>query len=207
MRTMARLTIDQFCNFFRYYEDLPHQRLAVAELWKKMPVSLLESDADWIETFRDPAIDEEPEVPVVLAGKDQELSWGSVLAMAKLAGAKYPEVAAAQCVLESGWFKHESGHNNILGIKATGNEPATVCTTQEWNGSKMVTIQDRFKDFDSYQDCIQQLVDQWYKDFRGYKGVNRAQSVGECCQLLVQEGYATDPHYATKLMSIINKQA
>ena len=29
---MARLTIDQLCNFFRYYEDLPHQRLAVAEL-------------------------------------------------------------------------------------------------------------------------------------------------------------------------------
>ena len=59
----------QFCNFFRYYEDLPHPRLAVAELWKLMPVSLLEEDADWIQTWRDPAIDEEPEVPVVLPGK------------------------------------------------------------------------------------------------------------------------------------------
>ena len=126
--------------------------------------------------------------------------------MAKLAGAKYPEVAAAQCVLESGWFKHESGHHNILGIKATGNEPHSICTTQEWNGSKMVTIEDKFKDFDSYQDCIQQLVDQWYHDYKGYKGVNRAISVGECCALLVAEGYATDPHYAAKLMSIINQQ-
>ena len=43
-------------------------------------------------------------------------------------------------------------------------------------------------------------------DYKGYKGVNRAQSVGECCQLLVQESYATDPHYASKLMSIINRQ-
>jgi hypothetical protein len=204
---MSRLSIDSFTAFFRWYKGLPHQDLAIATLWKAMPVSLLEEDADWVQVYRDPAIEEDPEVPVVLVGKDQELSWGSVLAMAKLAGAKYPEVAAAQCVLESGWFKHESGHNNILGIKATGNEPATVCTTQEWNGSKMVTIQDRFKDFDSYQDCIQQLVDQWYHDFRGYKGVNRAQSVGECCQLLRQEGYATDPHYASKLMSIINRQA
>ena len=32
------------------------------------------------------------------------------------------------------------------------------------------------------------------------------QSVGECCQLLVAEGYCTDPHMRAKLMSIINKQ-
>ena len=203
---MTRLSIDQFCNFFRYYQDLPHQRLAVAELWKKMPVSLLESDADWIETFRDPAVEEEPEVPVILAGKEPELSWGSCLAMAKLAGAKFPEVAAAQCVLESGWFKHETGHFNILGIKAAPGEPYSDCTTWEHYDGKDVTIKAGFKDFESYQDCINQLVDQWYKDYKGYKGVNRASSVGECCSLLVAEGYATDPHYASKLMSIINKQ-
>ena len=97
--------------------------------------------------------------------------------MTKLAGAKFPEVAAAQCVLESGWFKHESGHHNILGIKATGDQPATICTTQEWNGSKMVTIQDRFRDFDSYQECIGDLVMKWYHDYQGYLGVNRALSV------------------------------
>ena len=203
---MARLTIDQFCNFFRYYQDLPHQRLAVAELWKLMPVSLLEDDSDWMQTFRDPAIEEEPEVPVILAGKEPELSWGSCLAMAKLAGAKFPEVAAAQCVLESGWFKHETGHFNILGIKAAPGEPYSDCTTWEHYDGKDVTIKAGFKDFESYQDCINQLVDQWYKDYKGYKGVNRASSVGECCSLLVAEGYATDPHYASKLMSIINKQ-
>ena len=203
---MTRLTIDQLCNFFRYYEDLPHQRLAVAELWKLMPVSLLEEDADWIQTYRDPAIDEEPEVPVILSGKEPELSWGSCLAMAKLAGAKFPEVLTAQVVLESGWFAHETGHYNILGIKATAGEPYSNCTTWEHYDGKDVTIQAKFKDFDSYQDCINQLVQQWYKDFNGYKGVNRADSVGECCSLLVAEGYATDPHYAAKLMSIINKQ-
>jgi putative chitinase len=49
---MARLTIDGFTAFFRYYQGLPHQQLAVAELWKLMPVSLLEEDADWIEQYR-----------------------------------------------------------------------------------------------------------------------------------------------------------
>ena len=203
---MARLTIDQFCNFFRYYEDLPHQRLAVAELWKKMPVSLLEGDSDWIITFRDPAIDEEAEAPVCIPGKENENSWGGVIAAAKIAGAKFPEVVAAQWALESAWGEHTSGHFNYFGIKATGCEPYSTCTTWEHYDGKDVTIQAKFRDFDSLQECIDDLVTKWYLDYKGYKGVNRAQSVGECCQLLVQEGYATDVHYASKLMSIINRQ-
>ena len=67
---MARLGIDQFSAFFRWYKGLPHQDLAIAELWKLMPVSLLEDDADWIQTWRDPAIEEDPEVPVALVGKE-----------------------------------------------------------------------------------------------------------------------------------------
>ena len=57
------------------------------------------------------------------------------------------------------------------------------------------------------QDCVNDLVEKWYEDYRGYKGVNRAETVEECCKLLVQEGYATDVHYASKLMRIINQQA
>lgn len=61
---MARLGIDAFTNFFRYYKGLPHQQLAVAELWKQMPPALLEDDAEWVEIWRDPAVEEE-EVQVV----------------------------------------------------------------------------------------------------------------------------------------------
>ena len=203
---MARLGIDQFRSFFVWYKGLPHQDLAIAELWKLMPVSLLEDDADWIQTYRDPAIEEDPEVPICLAGRENENSWGGVLAAAKKAGAKFPEVVAAQWALESGWGAHTSGENNFFGLKASGDEPYSTCTTWEHYDGKDVTIQARFRDFDSLQDCINDLVEKWYFDYKGYKGVNRAQSVGECCQLLRQEGYATDPHYSSKLMSIINRQ-
>ena len=181
--------------------------MALSILYKDIDPELLQDYADWVVQYRDPAVEEEPETTVHLSGKEPELSWGGVLAMAKKAGAKFPEVAAAQCALESGWFKHETGTFNILGIKALDSEPYSMCTTWEHYDGKDVTIQAKFKDFDSYQDCINQLVEQWYCDYRGYKGVNRALSVGECCALLVAEGYATDPHYASKLMSIINKQA
>jgi len=172
-----------------------------------MPVSLLEEDADWIQTWRDPAIEEEPEVPVCLPGKESDNSWSGVIAAAKKAGAKFPEVVAAQWALESAWGEHTSGHFNYFGVKAADGEPYSTCTTWEHYDGKDVTIQAKFKDFDSMQDCIDDLVTKWYKDYKGYKGVNRAQSIGECCQLLVAESYATDPHYASKLMSIINRQA
>ena len=204
---MARLGIDQFRAFFVWYKGLPHQDMAIAELWKLMPVSLLEEDADWIQTWRDPAIEEDPEVPVVLTGKENENSWGGVKAAAKKAGAKFPEVVAAQWALESAWGEHTSGHHNYFGIKATGSQPYSTCTTWEHYDGKDVTIQAKFRDFESLQECIDDLVAKWYKDYKGYKGVNRAESVGECCQLLRQEGYATDPHYSSKLMSIINRQA
>ena len=203
---MARLGIDQFRSFFVWYKGLPHQDLAIAELWKLMPVSLLEDDADWIQTYRDPAIEEDPEVPVVLTGKENENSWGGVKAAAKKAGAKFPEVVAAQWALESGWGAHTSGDNNYLGIKAVDGEPYSMCTTWEHYDGKDVTIQAKFRDFDSMQECINDLVEKWYRDYKNYKGVNRATSMGECCQLLVAEGYATDPHYAAKLMRIINQQ-
>ena len=51
---MSRLTVEGFRNFFRYYQGLPHQDEAIAELWRLMPVSLLEEEADWIYIYRDP---------------------------------------------------------------------------------------------------------------------------------------------------------
>ena len=107
--------------------------------------------------------------------------------------------------MESGWGEHISGANNFFGIKAAAGEPYSICTTQEWNGNNMVTIEDKFRDFDTIQDCVDHLITQWYKDYR-YKGVNRASSIGECCQLLAGV-LCLDPNYASKLMSIINKQA
>ena len=52
-----------------------------------------------------------------------ENSWGGVMAAAKKAGAKFPEVVAAQWALESAWGEHTSGDYNYFGIKATGMSP------------------------------------------------------------------------------------
>lgn len=131
-------------------------------------------------------------------------TWALISAAAKNAGAKFPDCVSAQWALESGYGKHTSGKNNFFGIKGT---PGTTVSTQEYVNGQFVTIQDTFKDFSSPEECVQYLVDRWYKDYKGYQGVNRADSRDECARLLVAEGYATDPDYASKLIELMNENA
>lgn len=129
-------------------------------------------------------------------------SWDGVYAAAKQAGAKFPECVCAQWALESGWGKHTSGTNNYFGLKGSGS----TVSTQEFINGQWITIKAGFLDFPDIATCVTYLVDRWYKDFGRFKGVNRANSRNECCQLLVKEGYATDPLYSTKLIQILDNK-
>jgi hypothetical protein len=131
-------------------------------------------------------------------------TWKGVKAAAKDAGAKYPEVVAAQWALESGFGKHTSGKNNYFGLKGLAGQ-GTLKRTTEFISGMEIKIDAWFKDFDSLHSCVKELVTKWYKDYKGYKGVNRASSPEECAKLLVVEKYATDPAYADKLIRILRE--
>lgn len=132
-----------------------------------------------------------------------ENTWDGVFRAAEKAGAKYPELVAAQWALESAWGKGTSGKNNYFGIKGSG----TKRQTQEVINGKTVTITAGFIDFDDLGQCVQYLVDRWYKDFKQYKGVNNAPSVEAAAKALVKQGYATDPDYAEKLIRLVKDHA
>lgn len=129
-------------------------------------------------------------------------TFASVASVAQEKGSKWPRVVAAQWRLESGSGQFLSGKNNFFGIKGSG----TVHTTQEYINGNWVTIADSFKNYESPEACIEDLVRMWYKDYKTYRGVNRATSEEECCHLLQQEGYATDPDYPSKLIRILNEE-
>jgi hypothetical protein len=131
-----------------------------------------------------------------------EASWKAVELVAGDCGAKWPQVVAAQWALESGWGKHVSGKFNFFGIKGT---TGTKKETKEFLNGKWVTITDTFKDYPTPEACIEDLIRLWYKDYKGFKGVNRATSWEECCRLLQREGYATDPTYPQKLITLIKE--
>ena len=135
----------------------------------------------------------------------KEEKWAAIVAMAKKAGAKYPELVAAQFALESAWGTALSAPNNFFGIKATESEAATTSATQEVYGGVTVNTAGRFKNFASPQDAVNHLVTQWYKDYRGYTGVNRASSAEEAAELLKRYSYATDPRYPGKLKRLLRQ--
>lgn len=127
--------------------------------------------------------------------------WSEFYSLGECAGAKFPELVAAQAALESGWGAHVSGKNNYFGIKGS---PGTVVTTREVYNGKEVMIEAEFKDFVDELECVQYLVDRWYKDYRGYEGVNRASDRDEAARLLKEEGYATDPVYTELLINLMD---
>jgi len=146
----------------------------------------------WFMTFR-PMQQSRPITPV-------ENTWKGVKAAAKIAGAKYPEVVAAQWALESGWGKHTSGKHNYFGLKGSGTERET----KEFINGQWITVRAGFIDFPDLQTCVSYLVDRWYRDYKNYKGVNRAVSREDCARLLQKEGYATDPSYPEKLIKLMS---
>lgn len=155
----------------------------------------------WLLDVFDPA--PTPNAPEIAQVPGYNADWASVRAIARHFGAKFPQAVAAQWAIESGFGEHQSGKNNFFGIKGT---PGTTKSTREFLNGKWVTISDTFKDYPSPQANIEDLIRLWYKDYRGFLGVNRASSWEECCELLRKEGYATDPSYVDKLKTIIKQQ-
>ena len=181
-------------DFFKHYRGEPHQAAAIDMLQSMMPESLLRPDSEWVESFRAAPPPKPLETPN---------TWVGVMDAAKRAGARYPELVAAQWALESGHGKHTSGKNNYFGLKG----PGTKTRTQEVINGKTVTITDEFLDFRDLDECVTYLVDRWHRNWRDHTGVNNAPNRDDAARALVKEGYATDPQYASKLIRLMNEKA
>ena len=116
-------------------------------------------------------------------------NWLGVLAAAKDAGAKFPELVAAQWALESGFGQHTSGQFNYFGLKGEG----TTRTTTEYVNGKPVQIEAAFLDFADLGECVRYLVTRWYKDWDQYEGVNRAATRDAAAKELVKQGLRHRP--------------
>lgn len=134
---------------------------------------------------------------------EQRAFWTQCHKLGVKFGAKFPDLVAAQCCLESGFGKHFSGKNNVLGLKGSGSS----VSTQEFYDGQWVTIRAGFIDFPSIDACIDYLVTRWYKDWRRFKGVNRAPNRYAAARALKEQGYATDPAYPVKLSKLMKEWA
>jgi hypothetical protein len=133
----------------------------------------------------------------------QRAFWTQCQKLGLKFGAKFPDLVAAQCCLESGFGKHTSGKNNYLGLKGGGSN----VSTQEFYDGKWVTIKADFIDFHSIDACIEYLVTRWYKNWHRFKGVNNAPNRYAAARMLKDQGYATDPDYPIKLSKLMKQWA
>lgn len=182
-------------DLVRFYRSLPHQMAAITELEETINRAnphILGRDQSWFKTWSQSG--RIPNIPN---------TWDGMLQAARTAGAKFPELVAAQWALESNRGKVVSGRNNFFGLKGSG----TNSTTQEFINNQWITITAAFINFPDIQTAVCYLVDRWYKDYKHYKGCNNAATVEDAARWLQKDGYATDPDYANKLIRIINETA
>lgn len=118
-----------------------------------------------------------------------------------------------QAALESGWGRREikasdgTLSHNLFGIKATGGWKGKVvetATTEYIDGIKQKRME-KFRAYDSYADSFKDFANLIQNNPR-YKAVMaNLNNVNGYANAMQQSGYATDPNYATKLASVINK--
>jgi flagellar protein FlgJ len=118
-----------------------------------------------------------------------------------------------QAALESGWGKSEikkadgSTSHNVFGIKASkdwaGKTVSTV-TTEYVNGKPQRTVE-KFRAYDSYQEAMTDYANLLKGNPRYAQVINSSRDVNGFATGMQRAGYATDPHYAKKLMSIMQK--
>jgi flagellar protein FlgJ len=123
-----------------------------------------------------------------------------------------PRVILAQAALETGWgrslIKHGDGGSsfnlfNIKADKAWQGKQAQVSTLEFEDGiAKKVNA--GFRSYDSFQDSFQDYVRFIKNNPRYQNALEQAGNAEHYVQSLQRAGYATDPHYADKVMRIYN---
>ncbi|HFI0576995.1 TPA: glycoside hydrolase family 73 protein [Streptococcus suis] len=122
-------------------------------------------------------------------------------------------VMLAQSILESSWGTSELAKNayNIFGIKANSswNENTYTVKTKEVENGKEITVEgQRFRAYKSLLESISDYGEfftstAWRK--KNYASFLQATNYETALTSLLASGYATDPVYAEKLKSLIQR--
>lgn len=121
-----------------------------------------------------------------------------------------PATLVAHAALETGWGKHvpcnaDGGSSfNLFGIKAPAawQGQSTGATTLEYEQGVAVKRVERFKAYDSPADCFSDYANLLAGASRYSAVRNAGGDSAQFAQALQQGGYATDPHYASKLRAV-----
>ena len=111
----------------------------------------------------------------------------------------------AQAILESNWGRSSLSvepNNNLFGIKGEYNGNYVTLPTKEYENGRWVTINAKFKKYPSWRESIRDHSDLFNRLDR-YKNLRGCTDYKLACRYVREDGYATDPSYTNKLISLI----
>ncbi|MGL5007973.1 MAG: flagellar assembly peptidoglycan hydrolase FlgJ [Plesiomonas sp.] len=123
-----------------------------------------------------------------------------------------PAILIAQAALETGWGKSiiqnaAGSSNNLFNIKADKRwqgDKVTVRTLEYFDGTA-VNMTSPFRAYESFADSFDDYVHFLQQNGRYSKALQQAANPETYISHLQQAGYATDPRYASKVISILRR--
>lgn len=123
-----------------------------------------------------------------------------------------PKALLAQAAVETGWGKYMihsgSGQNthNLFGIKADKNWSGNkaVVDSIEFEQGVATTSKSPFRAYANFNDALQDYVNFVSQSPRYENALKNSQQPAQYFEQLQQAGYATDPDYANKVMSVFH---
>lgn len=122
----------------------------------------------------------------------------------------FASITIAQAALETGWGRFipvdkESGQfsYNLFGVKGKGPAGSVTCETWEVENGVRFTIDAQFRAYHSFEESLLDHNEVLLLD--RYAPVRNAITPEEAAKQIYKCGYATDPDYPKKLVSIIDQ--
>lgn len=125
-----------------------------------------------------------------------------------------PRLLVAQAALETGWgrsiIRNSDGtsSHNLFNIKAhrSWTGPVTTVRTREYLGGAATMVRDAFRSYDSFEASFRDYVDFLKTNPRYRQALAQTHDPASFARSLQAAGYATDPGYAKKILSIFGDQ-
>ncbi|MFC4652248.1 glycoside hydrolase family 73 protein [Lactococcus nasutitermitis] len=115
----------------------------------------------------------------------------------------------AQACLESDFGQSllASKYHNLFGVKSYGDVPTIKLNTQEYENNQWITIQGSFRVYQNFEASVLGHTRLFTKGTtwnpKQYASVLAAKNYKTAAHAVQSSGYATDPDYANKLISLI----
>ncbi|HGS7071285.1 TPA: glycoside hydrolase family 73 protein [Klebsiella quasipneumoniae subsp. quasipneumoniae] len=188
---------EDFLDKMAWMQDVTTEKLGPS-LWHMHPIMFLGAlkpriDIDWSKLTKQQFTDAVYEAAL----KEQEKS-GIPAA-----------ITTAQAIDESGYgrkvpvdLNNKTYSFNLFGIKAkSGQEFVEIWTTEHINGSN-IKIKDKFAAYNSFEESIADRT-KFLTENKRYASLFESDDPEKWAHGLQDKGYATDPNYASKLISIM----